>query len=149
MTEVQSAIGRVALGKVPSWLNLRRKFAQILTGRLMPLAGLRVPQRPAHIDHAWYKFYAFVRPETLAPGWNRDRIVEAINAAGIPCFTGSCSEIYLENAFPPDWRPAEPLPVARELGETSLMFLVHPTQTEDDIHLACDAIEKVFSIASC
>jgi dTDP-4-amino-4,6-dideoxygalactose transaminase len=147
MTEVQSAIGRVALAKVPGWIGLRRKFARILSDRLLPISALRIPEPPAYIDHAWYKFYAFVRPEALAPGWTRDRIVAAINAEGCACFTGSCSEIYLENAFPPGWRPAEPLPVARELGDTSLMFFVHPTQSEQDMHVVADGIEKVFSVA--
>jgi dTDP-4-amino-4,6-dideoxygalactose transaminase len=84
----------------------------------------------------------------LRPGWNRDRIVEAINAEGVPCFTGSCSEIYLEQAFPTAWRPKHPLPVARELGETSLMFLVHPTLTEEAIHATCTTVEKVMRAAA-
>src|SRR3546814_18758156 len=78
--------------------------------------------------HAAYKCYVFVEPEQLAQGWNRDRIVQEINARGVPCYQGSCSEVYLERAFDgTDWRPAQPLPVAPELGETSLMFLVQPT----------------------
>ena len=85
-------------------------------------------------QHAHYKFYAYVCPENLADGWSRDRIVDEINARGVPCHTGSCSEIYLEEAFDgTGFRPAERLPVAKELGETSLMFLVHPTLTEAEI----------------
>jgi hypothetical protein len=103
---------------------------------------------PKHIEHAYYKYYAFVRPEVLRPGWTRDRIIDAINAEGIPCFSGSCSEIYLEKAFPPEWRPRERLAVARELGETSLMFLVHPTLTEAHILATCEAVKKVMGTAT-
>jgi dTDP-4-amino-4,6-dideoxygalactose transaminase len=103
---------------------------------------------PKYIEHAYYKYYAFVRPEALRPEWTRDRIIEAVNAEGIPCFSGSCSEIYLERAFPPEWRPQERLAVARELGETSLMFLVHPTLTEEHIRATCAAVEKVMSVAT-
>jgi len=149
LTEIQSAIGRIVLRKLPGWLSVRRKYARILTAQLSTVPGLRVTEPPKHIEHAYYKYYVFVRPEALRPQWTRDRIVEAIKAEGIPCFSGSCSEIYLENAFPPEWRPGERLAVARELGETSLMFLVHPTLTEESIRATCHAVQKVMSAASC
>ena len=147
MTEVQSAIGRVVLRKVGHWINIRRKHAQRLSDWFAQLPGLRVTRPPAHVGHAYYKYYVFVRPEQLRPDWNRDRIVEAINATGVPCFTGSCSEIYLEKAFPADWRPKGPLRVAHELGETSLMFLVHPTLTDEAIDATCTAVERVMLTA--
>ena len=148
LTEVQSAVGRVQLRKLLQWLSIRRKYAQILTNQFATLPGLRVTVPPKHIEHAYYKYYAFVRPEALRPKWTRGRIIEAINAEGIPCFSGNCSEIYLERAFPPEWRPRERLAVARELGETSLMFLVHPTLTEEHIRSTCVAVEKVMSAAT-
>jgi dTDP-4-amino-4,6-dideoxygalactose transaminase len=145
---VQSAVGRVQLRKLPQWLSIRRKYAQILTNEFAILSVLLVTVPPKHIEHAYYKYYAFVRPEVLRPGWTRDRIIDAINAEGIPCFSGSCSEIYLEKAFPPEWRPRERLAVARELGETSLMFLVHPTLTEAHILATCEAVKKVMGTAT-
>jgi hypothetical protein len=148
LTEVQSAVGRIALRKLPGWLAIRRKYAQILTDEFTALPGLRVTIPPNHIEHAYYKYYVFVRPEALHPEWSRDRIVEAIKAEGIPCFSGSCSEVYLEKAFPPEWHPQERLAVARELGETSLMFPVHPTLREEDIRAACAAVRKVIQAAS-
>ncbi|MEB3198188.1 MAG: DegT/DnrJ/EryC1/StrS aminotransferase family protein [Candidatus Sericytochromatia bacterium] len=148
MTEMQSALGRLALRRLPEMITVRRAHADRLRACCDQFAALRVPAPPAEVYHAYYKFYAFVRPERLKPDWNRDRIMAAIAAEGIPCLSGSCSEIYLEKAFPPEWRPAERLPVARELGETSLMFLVHPTLREADIQDMCDAIEKVMSAAS-
>ena len=148
LTEVQSAVGRVALRKLPEWLRIRRSFARILTEEFGKIPGLRVTSPPADIKHAYYKYYAFVRPERLRPQWTRDRIIEAIHAEGVPCYSGSCSEIYLEKAFPLEWRPARRLTVALELGETSLMFLVHPTLTEDDIRATCTAVEKVMTAAT-
>jgi dTDP-4-amino-4,6-dideoxygalactose transaminase len=148
MTEVQSAIGRKALGKVPSRIAISSAFAQLLTSQLTSQPGLRVPHTPSHIEHSYYRYYVFIRPEMLTPGWTRDRIIEAINAEGVQCFSGSCSEIYLERAFPPEWRPAERLPVAQKLGETSLMFPVHPTLSERYIIATCDAVKKVMSAAT-
>jgi hypothetical protein len=148
LTEVQSAIGRIALGKLPTWLSIRRHNAQLLTSEMASAPGLRVTVPPKHFEHAYYKYYAFVVPEQLKAGWSRDRIMEAINAEGIPCFSGSCSEIYLEKAFPSEWRPQERLAVAGELGDTSLMFLVHPTLTEKNIKATAEAVKRVMSAAT-
>jgi dTDP-4-amino-4,6-dideoxygalactose transaminase len=110
--------------------------------------ALRVPQPPSHIGHSYYKYYAFVRPEKLGQGWTRDRILSAVAAEGIPCFSGSCSEIYLEKAFAPELRSPARLAAAQELGETSLMFLVHPTLSECDMHDTCRAVAKVLYAAA-
>jgi hypothetical protein len=147
MTEIQSAIGRLQLRKLSRWVEMRRENAAMLAKCFSKLPGLRVTPPPEHIGHAYYKYYVFVRPEALRAGWSRDRILAEITARGVPCFSGSCSEIYLEKAFPPEWRPRERLAVARELGETSLMFLVHPTLTEEHIRATCAAVEKVMSTA--
>jgi dTDP-4-amino-4,6-dideoxygalactose transaminase len=106
-----------------------------------------VTRPPEYISHAYYKYYAFVRPEALRAGWTRDRILTEIVEAGIPCFSGSCSEVYMEKAFPQAWRPATRLSVARELGETSLMFLVHPTLTDENIAYVCDVVQHVMDEA--
>lgn len=148
MTEVQAAIGRLALKKVPRWVATRRQYASILNERLAALPGLRLTVPPEGFGHSYYKYYAFVQPELLKAGWTRDRIMLEINARGIPCFAGSCSEIYLEGAFPSELRPSERLPVARELGERSLMFLLHPTLTEGDIELTASVIESVLTEAT-
>jgi dTDP-4-amino-4,6-dideoxygalactose transaminase len=148
LTEVQSAIGRVVMSRLPSMVEARRRNADLLTTAFRRQFALRVPQPPSHASHSFYKYYAFVRPEKLRKGWTRDRIISAIVAEGIPCFSGSCSEIYLEKAFTSEMRPAHTLPVARELGDTSLMFLVHPTLTEVDMRDTSIAVAKVMEAAS-
>lgn len=148
LSEVQSAVGRAALRKLPGWVETRRRHAAILTDRLSRLAGLRVSCPPEHVGHAYYKFYAFISPDLLTGGWTRDRIAQAIAGKGVPCITGSCSEIYLEQAFPRRWRPPKRLPVARELGENSLAFLVHPTLTESNIIRSCEVVEQVMGQAT-
>ncbi len=153
LTEMQSAIGRIQLGRMPDWTAARARNADILTHALRPFAGesgpirLAAPQDNSSV-HAYYKYYAFVHPKSLALGWNRDRIVQEITAQGIPCFQGSCSEMYLEKAFDKtDFRPPRRLPVAVELGETSLMFLVHPSLTVEEMQKTAQGIEAVMSVA--
>ncbi|MBV6305075.1 DegT/DnrJ/EryC1/StrS aminotransferase family protein [Candidimonas humi] len=149
MLEAQAVIGRIQLRRMPQWKAIRQRHAQRIWDTARTLCGLRVPALPADIEHAAYKCYAFVEPDALAPGWNRDRIAAEINALGVPCYSGSCSEVYLEKAFEgTGWRPAQRLPVARELGETSLMFLVHPTLDEAHIEQTCAALEQVMSQAT-
>jgi hypothetical protein len=144
MTEIQAAIGRIATRKLNSWIATRRHHAAILTQQLATLPGLRVTIPPDHISHAYYKYYIFIRPEVLKPGCSRDSILAEINAAGVPCFSGSCSEIYLEKAFVNrGLGPMQRLPVARELGETSLMFMVHPTLDTKCIFLTCETVRSV------
>ncbi|MHB1126545.1 MAG: DegT/DnrJ/EryC1/StrS family aminotransferase [Bacillota bacterium] len=148
LTEMQSAIGRVAIKKISNWVQKRNKNASILTRGFAAIPALRVTIPPKEISHAYYKYYTFVRLENLKDGWDRDRILAAINAEGIHCFTGSCSEIYLEKAFEKERLcPTKRLKVARELGETSLMFLIHPTLSEEDMKHTCLAVEKVFKVA--
>jgi dTDP-4-amino-4,6-dideoxygalactose transaminase len=148
LTELQAAIGRVQLRRLPEWLERRRRNAAILTERLETIPALRVTRPPNHAGHAWYKYYVFVRPERLAKGWDRDRLLAAITARGVTCFTGSCSEIYLEKAFAgTGMAPAERLPVARRLGETALMFLIDPTHSDADMERTADAVEAAFAEA--
>jgi dTDP-4-amino-4,6-dideoxygalactose transaminase len=147
MTEMQAALGRVALRKVPRWVETRRRHASALTEALSGVPGLRIPTVPDSAHHAYYKFYAFLRPEMLRDGWDRNAIMRAINDGGVPCFVGSCSEIYLEKAFVARRRHAS-LPVAKSLGETSLMFLVHPTLSDENIAFTYQTVEKVMAKAS-
>jgi len=148
LTEIQSAIGRIQLRKLPGWVEARRRNAALLNEGLGQLPGLRVTLAPEEVGHAYYKFYVFVRPEALRAGWSRDRIMAAVNAQGVECFTGGCAEIYREKAFPAAWRPAERLPVVRELGETSLMFTVHPTRTKDDLLATCEVVRRIMGEAA-
>ena len=149
LTEMQSAIGRVQLGKLPGWTVTRQRHAAILTEGFSRIPALRVTVPPSGIGHAYYKYYVFVRPDALRPEWDRDRIMAAVNAEGIPCFSGSCSEIYREKAFTVNGLgPAERLPVAQQLGGTSLMFLVHPTLSEQDMRDTCQVVEKVMLAAA-
>lgn len=144
MTEMQSAIGRIQLSRMPDWHRRRLEIANTIWTAAAAIPGLRVPERPAHIEHAAYKCYVFVRQEMLATGWDRDRIMAEIQSLGVPCFSGSCSEVYLEKAFDgTGYRPPARLPNAYELGETSLMFLCHPTLSDEQITKTREAIAAV------
>jgi hypothetical protein len=148
MTEIQAAIGRVQLRKLDAWVAMRRGHAERLTACFQQIPALRVTLPGEDIFHSYYKYYVFVRPEMLRDGWSRDRIMNEIVNQGVPCYSGSCSEIYREKAFTDaGYGPENRLPVAQELGETSLMFLVHPTLTDEEIGKTCAVVEEVMGKA--
>lgn len=158
MTEVQAVLGRIQLQRMSEWTRARNANAKIINEGLRPLAGDDGPVRLTELTknddgrqsvHAYYRYYAYVRPTNLKPGWDRDRIIREIVAAGVPCFQGSCSEVYLEKAFEDaGLAPPQRLPVAWELGDTSLAFLVHPTLTEEQISKTQNVAVNVLSSAS-
>ena len=149
ITEMQSAIGRLQLRKLPQWLALRRRNAGTLDRGFAAVPGLRLALPPAHSEHAYYKYYAYIRPEMLRPGWNLGRILDALGAEGIPSSAGACDEIYREQAFvDAALGPKEPLPTASRLADTSLVFPLHPTLAERDMHDTCTAVAKVLGVAT-
>ena len=148
MLEAQAVIGRIQLRRMASWQTSRLANAECIWAAACESPALRVPVVPRDVLHAAYKAYVFVEPASLKEGWSRDRILMEILERGVPAFSGSCSEVYLEKAFDgTNWRPAQPLPVARELGETSLMFLVHPTLTHQEIAKTCTVLREVMARA--
>jgi dTDP-4-amino-4,6-dideoxygalactose transaminase len=97
----------------------------------------RTPIIPKHITHAFYKLYLFVNGCSKL----RDELLYKINKQGVPCYTGGCSEIYREKAFG-SYKKGY-LKTAAELGDTSLMFLVHPTLTKNEINKTCEVINSI------
>lgn len=144
MMEIQGVIGRLQLKKMPEWTLKRTENAKRILACFQDSPYFTVHTPDTDYAHAWYKCYVQVNIEALPEGWSRDRIMAEIDALGVPCFSGSCSEVYLEHAFDGTaWRPAQRLPNAQKLGETSLMFLVHPTLTENNMQTTKDAINQV------
>lgn len=147
MMEIQGALGRIALHKLPASVETRRRNAQILNDAFSELSGLRVTMPPAHVYHSYYRYYVFLRPESLRAGWTRERIMGEISEAGVPVSTGTCGEIYLEKAFTRRTCSQERLPIAADLSETSLVFLVHPTISRDAMYYTAEICTRVLKTA--
>lgn len=149
MTEMQGAIGRKQLSKLPQWLECRRKNAALLSEGLSDISLVRFPILSDSCKNSYYKLYCYVQNEWLRQGWSRDRLIFELNELGVPCYSGSCSEIYLEKAFVKiGLQPKERYPVAKKLGETSLMFLVDHTISYESMQRMLQTIRKVLSKAS-
>ena len=149
MTELQGVIGRIQLKRMSNWHSNRISNALKIWNTAKQCKGLRVPSIPDYIEHAAYKCYVFIKLEELKNGWGRDKVKKEINELGVPCYAGVCPEVYLEKAFDNSgFRPKERLANAKELGQSSLMFLVHPTLTKNEIQQTCDAITSVMNLAT-
>lgn len=148
MTEMQAAIGRIQLRRLDEMVALRRRNAGILSEGLKDLPGLRLTLPTPEIGHAYYRYYAFVRPDVLRKGRSRESILGELAAAGIPCSVGSCAEIYREKAFRETQRPPRPHPVAQQLGENSLAFLVHPTLQPEHMKRIAQNVRVVIQSAT-
>ncbi len=150
MLEMQAAIGAIQLRRMSEWTRRRTAIAHRLAQALAPFAqAVRVPMPAADLRHAYYRFYAYVRPAGLKNGWDRDRLVKEMMMAGVQVLHGTCPEVYLEKAFDgTGYRPEQRLPVARDLGETSLMFLTHPTMGDAELEQSMVEIARVFMEAA-
>lgn len=146
MMEMQAVIGRIQLKKMTDWTEIRNQNMQRIYSAFEKAPYITVFQPSNDYIHAAYKCYVQVNVDQLPKGWSRDRIMNEIAELGVPCFSGSCSEVYLEHAFDnTPWRPTQRLQNAQKLGENSLMFLVHPTLSEDSINQTISAIEQVLT----
>ncbi|MFN0192921.1 MAG: DegT/DnrJ/EryC1/StrS family aminotransferase [Aestuariivirga sp.] len=149
MTALQAVLGTKQLQRLPLWHAQRTAKAETMLAACKAIPALRTPAPAGGITHAWYRFYTFVRPEMLKPTWDRDRIMRALAVLGVTCFSGSCPEIYREKAFvDAGFGPAQRLPAASALGQTSLAFLVDPSEEDATIETNCAAIAKVMAEAS-
>ena len=137
LTEMQSAIGRIQLKKLPSWTKKRQENAKYLTNELSknPLFSTHTPD--SNYAHAYYKYYCSINNN------NRDSVTKQLTQAGIPCFSGSCYDISLEKAF--NQRTTSHTN-AKILGEKCLMFLVHPTITTTHLDQLIDQLHSTTSI---
>ena len=140
MTEMQAVIGRLQLEMLDEFIRKRNENAKILYQALEPLNAVTVPLVPAYVTHAFYKCYIYLNFENIRDNWSRRKIIDEISGRGVPVYEGSCSEIYLESAFQKSrFKPLKAKPNAKILSEKSVMFLVHPTLTQNEMEKTCSS----------
>lgn len=147
MTEIQAAVGRVMLKKLDAWVRLRRGLAAVLNEGFSIIVGLRVAIPEKRFYHSYYKYYVYVRPEMLKNGWSRNRIISELMRQNVPCAVGLCPEVYREEAFKKIITGQKRLPIAKDIGETSMMFYVHPRLSKKDMCFVVKKVKKVMKKA--
>ncbi len=147
LTEAQAAIGLLQLSKLPAWIARRRAHASLLNKALAGIDAVSVPRPPAHLHHAYYKFYFFVNTDALAQGWSRDRIVEELIARGVPARVGACPDIAREKAFA-DAGPQPAHPGAQAIEDRTVLLPVHPTLTAGNLAFMTETLRAVVAQAA-
>jgi dTDP-4-amino-4,6-dideoxygalactose transaminase len=148
MMEMQAVIGRIQLKKMEDWTLKRQANAKIIAAALSEFSCIRLQKIPNYAEHAQYKFYAFLIAEKLKTDFTRDSIINKITSLGIPCYQGSCSQVFKEKAFSHLSLQKRDLPNTQQLGNTSIMMLVHPTLTDKEILRTCTILKLVLQEAT-
>jgi dTDP-4-amino-4,6-dideoxygalactose transaminase len=146
MTEMQAAIGLCQLKKLPQWLAARARNAKDIGVGLRAFPSIHMPEPRAGIRHAYYRLGCRVVPKHLRPGWDRDRLLASLSDCGIGCSVGSCPEIYLEGAYA--GRSFQRCETARAVGETVLLFAVHPTIGDSYLDSCRRTINRILTEAT-
>lgn len=146
MLEMQTVIGRIQPGRMPERTARHQENVAKLAKGLGKFTSIHLTEVADYIEHTQYKLYVSVKPECLKDSWARDHIVNKLNARKIPCYQGSCSEVYLEKAFNnTPWRLKGRLKNAVQLGDINLVLLVHPTLAGKEIMFCKENIETVLT----
>ena len=149
MTEIQSAIGRIQLRNLDEWTEARKRNAMKFNEVLQNYSDIaRAPLPSEKFSHAYYKYYVYLKTDKIKKSWSRDRVVNSLNEIGLQCGSGACPEVYMEDAYKHiSKKPHTRLPNAKKLGEESLMLLVHPTLTDEEMDFSCQSVSKVLNQA--
>jgi dTDP-4-amino-4,6-dideoxygalactose transaminase len=138
LTGPQAAIGLRQLEKLPEWRAARTRNAEIWAEALSNQPGVRVPLPEGRFRHAYYRLNFYLRPGFEGA---REEILARAGEAGLRLFTGSCSEVYLEEAFRDLPRPD--LPNARAMTGSSLAVELHPTLRAERLRLRAEKLAEI------
>ena len=147
MTEMQAAIGRIQLKKLPDWVRQRRDCAALLCSLLKGVRGLLIAEPSSHFEHSYYRVYMLIQEKQLRFDWSRDRIIQELRKLEIPVGSGSCGEVYKEQSFRqmfPDLQHKN----AHIAQSQSLAFSVHPGLSQSDIHEIATCVKQVMQQAT-
>lgn len=149
MTEMQAAIGLAQLNKLPAWLAVRRRNAAVLNQALSDHLLIRTLDVPDYIEHAYYKYYYYLRLERMEEIFSLSDVVAALNSLGMKCGTGSCPDMSAEHAFDQAApRRDSDLPNAKAVGACSIMVPVDHLLDLEDMDSMAFAIRTVASMVA-
>ncbi len=159
MTELEAAIGRVQLGKLPSVVRRRRALVAQLGERIADLGAVRRGKVIEGGESSYWFLLLKVDESRLSV--SKDRFAEAVAAEGMPVAARYDHVVYDApwlrdrqtfgrsgypwSALPPDRqrRVAEPCPNARRAIATHLLVFLHEGWTEREVDDLAAALRKV------
>ena len=99
ITEMQSVLGIEQLKYLNKNISIRNKYAKIFDKSLKKFKFINLFLTKKNYVNAYYRYYFKINSKFLKKNWNRDKILKKLNEYSIPSGTGSCPEIYKEEAI--------------------------------------------------
>jgi perosamine synthetase len=128
MTNIQAAIGRDQLERLPQWVQARRENAAYLTDSLSD-HDVTVPKVPAARSHSFHQYTIRVP--------DREVMKDTLDHHGVGYGVYYPLSIPDQPAYERDCN----VPVARDASESVLSIPVHPQVSESDLSAIVDALE--------
>ncbi|HJY95235.1 MAG TPA: DegT/DnrJ/EryC1/StrS family aminotransferase [Streptosporangiaceae bacterium] len=138
-TDLQAAIGREQLRRLPAWQQRRAAIAARYDAQLAGLEGLELPPRPAADAHAWHLY--IVRIDHRPFGIDRDTAAERLAEAGIGTsvhFIPVHHLPYFRNLL--GLEACGELPAADQIFPRLLSLPMFPGLTDSDVDRVCEAL---------
>jgi perosamine synthetase len=138
-TDLQAAIGREQLRRLPAWQQRRADIAARYDAQLAGLEGLELPPRPAADAHAWHLYIVRIHPRPF--GIDRDTAAERLAEAGI-----GTSVHFIPVHHLPYFRNLLGLEACGELSAADQIFPrllslpMFPGLTDSDVDRVCEAL---------
>jgi len=131
MPEMEAAIGRVQLKRLPSFLEARTRNAQNLTENLKDLAGIQVPIVEEWAKHAWYVYTIRVKPG-VSP-ISRNDLMKKLNENEIASAPYYESPIHLSPYYSKTFKYKKGnFPESEKAADEVLSVPCHPALTNED-----------------
>jgi dTDP-4-amino-4,6-dideoxygalactose transaminase len=137
MTDIQAAVGREQLKRLPHVVSRRRVLAARYHERLGGLPGIVVPREPGWARSNWQS-YAVRLPE----GLDQRNVMQRLLDAGIATRRGVMNA-HREAAYPPGtWRTAGDLTRSERAQDTAILLPLYHQMTGDDQDRIVDALAR-------
>ncbi len=133
MSDVQAAIMRVQLERLPELLAARRAVADGYAERLGSLEGVRLPTVLPDRTHPWQSYLVTVDDDV-----DRDAVVVGLRERGV----GSNFGTYASH-LQPVYGSAQVCPVSRHLFEHQLALPMHADLVDDDLDYVATQLTEV------
>lgn len=142
MTDVQAAIGREQLRKLPAIVARRRRIAALYEQRLGRIPGLRAPVEPRWCRSNWQS-YCVALPE----GADQRQVMQSLLDRGISTRRGIMN-IHLEGAYAgaDACRPASSLRYSEQAQLGSIILPLYAQMSDRDVFRVIEALEHVLAL---
>lgn len=141
MTDLQAAVGRVQLGRLPDILATRRRLAALYTSLLSRISGVVTPAEPSWARSNWQSYCI-----TLPPQIDQVEVMQTLLDKGISTRRGVMNS-HLETAYAGKdiHRNAGTLARSTRAQHRTIMLPLYVQMSDEDVHFVVDELENTLA----